>query len=183
MEFEDRLRAVTIGAPQLHNAAIHLSEYDPQWPELFEREAARIRGALGERAALLEHAGSTAVPGLCAKPVIDIVLAVADSAGEAAYVPALEAAGYVLRIREPDWYEHRLFKGPDTNVNVHVFSQGCEEIERMLRFRDRLRANAADRNRYAAEKRRLAAREWTYVQNYADAKAGIVASILRGAEG
>lgn len=120
---------------------------------------------------------------LCAKPIIDIALAVPDSADEAAYVPDLERAGYVLRIREPDWYEHRLFKGPDTNVNLHVFSAGCEEIERMLGFRDRLRASTRDRERYAAEKRRLARREWKYVQNYADAKAEIVGSILRGAEG
>ena len=88
---------------------------------------------------LLEHAGSTSVPGLAAKPRIDIMLAVPDSADEPSYVPALEAAGYVLRIREPDWYEHRVFKGPDTDVNLHVFSAGCPEIARMLLFRDWLR--------------------------------------------
>ncbi len=69
---------------------------------LFAREAKRIRSARGERVLLLEHAGSTSVPGLAAKPRIDIVLTVADSADEAAYVPALETAGCVLRIREPD---------------------------------------------------------------------------------
>ena len=88
---------------------------------------------------LLEHTGSTSVPGLAAKPIIDITLAVPDSSDEDAYAPALEAAGYVLRIREPDWHEHRVFKGPDTNVNLHVFSDGCPEIDRMLRFRDWLR--------------------------------------------
>src|SRR4051812_33330688 len=100
---------------------VTLVEYDPRWPELYEREARRIRGALGERVELLEHVGSTSVPGLIAKPLIDIALAVADPASEADYAPALEAAGYVLRIREPDWHEHRLFKGPDTDVNLHVF--------------------------------------------------------------
>ncbi len=108
----------------------------------------RIREALGDRALRIEHVGSTSVPGLAAKPVIDIDLVVADSSDEDAYVPPLEAAGYVLRIREPDWYEHRLFKGPDTNVNVHVFSAGCEEVERMVAFRDWLRTHDDDRELY-----------------------------------
>lgn len=107
-----------------------------------------------------------------------MLLAVADSADEAAYVPALEAAGYLLRIREPEWYEHRLFHGPDTVVNVHVFSAGCEEVERMLRFRDRLRADAADRALYERTKRELATRPWPRVQDYADAKSEVVAAIL-----
>lgn len=110
--------------------------YDDDWPRLFEREAERIRGALGNHALQIEHVGSTSVPGLAAKPVIDIVLVVADSADESAYVPDLEVAGYVLRIREPDWFEHRLLKGPDTNVNLHVFSRGCSEVQVMLDFRD-----------------------------------------------
>src|SRR5690606_29898587 len=101
---------------------------------LFEREAKRIRSALGDRALRVEHVGSTSVPGLCAKPVIDILLVVPDSSDEASYVPALEAAGYKLRIREPEWFEHRLFKGPDTDINLHVFSEGASEIERMLCF-------------------------------------------------
>src|SRR5213593_4704989 len=144
-EREAELRAVTIGELQTVSGPIELVDYDPAWPGLFAREAERIRAALGDRAVLVEHTGSTSVPGLAAKPIIDITLAVSDSADEDAYAPALEAAGYVLRIREPDWYEHRVFKGPDTNVNVHVFSQGCTEIDRMLLFRDWLRTNASDR--------------------------------------
>ncbi len=93
-------------------------------------------------------------------------------------MPALEAAGYVLRIREPDWYEHRVFKGPDTNVNLHVFSDGCPEIDRMVRFRDWLRTDQADRELYERTKRELAAREWTYVQDYADAKTLVVEEIV-----
>ena len=130
----------------------------------------------------LEHAGSTSVPGLPAKPLIDIVLEVPDSAAEASYVPDLEAAGYVLRIREPDWYEHRSFKGPDTNVNLHTFSAGCEEVDRMLLFRDWLRKEPADRDLYATAKRELAAQDWTYVQQYADAKSAIVQEILGRAQ-
>jgi len=118
------------------------------------------------------------VPGLPAKPIIDMVLEVPDSADEPAYVPALEAAGYVLRSREPDGFEHRLFKGPDTNVNLHTFPAGCPETDRMLLFRDWLRGNAADRDHYAATKRELAGRDWKYVQQYADAKSGVVAEIM-----
>jgi GrpB-like predicted nucleotidyltransferase (UPF0157 family) len=111
------IRAATIGELKPLDSPILLADYDPDWPRLFEREAARIRRALGGRALRIEHVGSTSVPGIAAKPIIDIVLVVADSADEQAYVPPLEAAGYVLRIREPEWFEHRVFKGPDTNVN------------------------------------------------------------------
>jgi GrpB-like predicted nucleotidyltransferase (UPF0157 family) len=160
------------------NSTIYLAPCDPEWPRLFEREAVRVRAALGDRALLVEHAGSTSVPGLSAKPIIDIVLAVADTAAETAYVPALEAVGYVLRVREPDWHEHRLLKGPDTNVNLHVFTIGCVEIERMLGFRDHLRADEADRLRYEQAKLELAQRTWKYVQHYADAKSAVVEEIL-----
>ena len=177
-EREKELRAVTIGELEPLTKPVELVDYDAAWPGLFEREAERIRAALGERARLLEHTGSTSVPGLAAKPIIDMTLAVPDSADEDAYVPLLEKAGYVLRIREPDWYEHRLLKGPDTSVNLHVFSEECPEIDRMLRFRDRLRTNTADRELYERTKRELAAKEWTYVQDYADAKTAVVEEIV-----
>ena len=175
---EEKLRAALIGELPVHDAPIQLAEYDPEWPRLFEGEATRIRGALADRALQIEHVGSTSVPGLPAKPLIDILLVVHDSADEAAYVPQMEAAGYVLRVREPDWFEHRLFKGPDTNVNIHVFSEGAAEIGRMLRFRDWLRENERDRELYLRTKRELARREWKYVQNYADAKSSVVEEIL-----
>ena len=177
---EERLREVTIGEPQRIDGPIRLAEADPRWPLLFAREAGRIRAALGADALLVEHVGSTAVPGLAAKPILDIVLAVADAADEAAWLPRLEAAGYVLRLREPDWLEHRLVKGPETDLNLHVFSAGCPEIDRMIAFRDRLRADAAARAAYEAKKRELAARSWRWVQEYADAKSAIVAAILGG---
>lgn len=157
---------------------VRLVEYDPAWPALYAREAARLRRALGDRALLVEHVGSTSVPGLAAKPIVDVLLAVADSADEAAYLPALEAAGYMLRIREPDWHEHRLLKGPDTDVNLHVFSAGSREVERMLLFRDRLRAVDEDRERYVAAKRALAERRWEHTQQYADAKTPVVEEII-----
>ena len=175
---DEEIRAAIVGEVVEHNAAIDLVDYDKEWPRLFEREAERIRGALGVKALRIEHVGSTAVPGLAAKPIIDIDLEVADSSDENTYVPELEAAGYVLRIREPDWFEHRLFKGPDTNVNLHTFSEGCEEVDRMLAFRDWLRTHEDDRELYLNTKRELATREWKYVQNYADAKSAVVQEIL-----
>jgi GrpB-like predicted nucleotidyltransferase (UPF0157 family) len=161
-----------------HNAPIILADYDPDWPVLFAREAARIRAVLGGRVVQVEHVGSTSVPGLAAKPIIDILLAVADSSDEPAYVPVLERAGYVLRAREPGWFEHRMFKGPDTDINLHVFTAGVAEIDRMLLFRDRLRANGADRDAYLQVKRDLAKRTWRHVQHYADAKTTIVEQII-----
>jgi GrpB-like predicted nucleotidyltransferase (UPF0157 family) len=175
---EEQIRASHVGELAPHSAPIFLAEYDPEWPRLFAREAARIRGALGDRAPMLEHVGSTSIPGIATKPRIDILLVVPDSSDEPAYVPALEAAGYRLHIREPDWYEHRVFKGPDTDVNLHVFSPGCPEIERMLLFRDHLRSDGADRELYERTKRELARREWKYVQNYADAKGEVVKEII-----
>jgi GrpB-like predicted nucleotidyltransferase (UPF0157 family) len=178
MRSDAEMRQFTVGEPKVHDAPITLADYDPAWPQLFAREEALIRSALGERARLVEHAGSTSVPDLAAKPIIDIVLAVPDSADEPAYVTDLEATGYVLRIREPDWHEHRMLRRRDPAVQVHVFTAGSPEIDRMLAFRDRLRTVAADRERYEAAKRELAARRWRYVQDYADAKSSVVEEII-----
>ncbi len=142
-----------------------------------------MRAALGTRVLRLEHVGSTSVPGLAAKPIIDMLLVIADPAEEAAYVPALEAAGYVLRIREPDWHQHRALVrrtdlGHGYDVNLHVHPPGSEEIDCELTFRDWLRTHPEDRARYEAAKRTLAAREWKYVQNYADAKTEVIEAVL-----
>ena len=177
------LQAVSIGTVIPHNAQITLVSYDPDWPRLFTREADRLRSVLGDEALRIEHVGSTSVPCLIAKPIIDIVLVVPDSADEPRYVPRLEAVGYVLRIREPGWFEHRLFKGPDTSINLHTFSSGVTEVERMLRFRDRLRDDDAARDLYASAKRQLAQRTWRHVQDYADAKTAVIQEIFDEAEG
>jgi GrpB-like predicted nucleotidyltransferase (UPF0157 family) len=176
--YDERLAKSYVGPPPELQSRIEIADYDPGWPALYEREEVRIRAALGEKVVRLEHVGSTSVPTLPAKPIIDMVLDVQDSADEPAYVPDLDAAGYVLHIREPEWFEHRLFKGPDTNVNVHTFSEGCEEVDRMIGFRDWLRTHDDDRDLYLAAKRELAQREWKYVQNYADAKSAVVREIL-----
>lgn len=178
MASEEQLQAVHIGGLRPHNAPIRLTAYSAEWPALFSREADRVRATLGARVLMLEHVGSTSVPGLAAKPIVDMILAVADSADEPAYVPAMESAGYVLHIREPDWHQHRKFKGPDTDIHLHVYSFGCPEIDKMLMFRDWLRSNDADRELYERTKRELAKQTWKYVQNYADAKTAVVEEIV-----
>jgi GrpB-like predicted nucleotidyltransferase (UPF0157 family) len=175
---ELRIRAATIGEPDRLDGTIDLRPYDPQWPEQYLVEAARVHAVLGARAMRLEHVGSTSVPGLVAKPIIDMLLVVADSSAESEYVPPMEDAGFTLRIREPDWHEHRLFKGPGVNINLHVFSSGCPEIARMIDFRDQLRADAGDRALYQRTKQELAARQWHYVQEYADAKTLVIEAIV-----
>jgi GrpB-like predicted nucleotidyltransferase (UPF0157 family) len=180
---EEYLDKVTVGPREKHNAPVELAEYDSAWPELYEREEERIRKALGERALQVEHTGSTAVPGLAAKPIIDIVLVVQDTTDEGAYVPALESAGYMLRIREPEWHEHRMFKGTDPAVNLHVFPAGCGEVRRMLTFRDHLREHEAERELYERTKRELAGQRWEHVQHYADAKTEVVKKIMARATG
>lgn len=179
---EEQIQAAHVGALVPLNQPVQLADYDPEWPRLYEREAARVRAVLGERVLMLEHVGSTSVPGLAAKPRIDMLLVVANTADEPAYAPDLQAAGYVLQVREPDWYEHRMFKGPDTDINLHVFSAGCPESERMLLFRDWLRSHADDRQLYERTKRELARQSWKYVQNYADAKTEVVRAILARAQ-
>jgi GrpB-like predicted nucleotidyltransferase (UPF0157 family) len=180
--YDEELPKHWVVKPPPLQSPIEIRDYDPAWPSMYEREAARIRTVLGDRVVRLEHAGSTSVPSLPAKPIIDIVLEVPDSSDEPAYVPDMEAAGYVLVIREPEWFQHRVFKGPDTNINLHVFTAGSAEVERMVRFRDWLRANAADRELYARAKRELAARAWKYVQQYADAKTDVVRQIMGRAD-
>jgi GrpB-like predicted nucleotidyltransferase (UPF0157 family) len=169
--------------PAPFSGRIVLVEYDPDWPAQYEAVATRIRGAIGNTAVVLEHAGSTSVPGLAAKNQIDVVLGVPDSTDEAAYVPALEAAGFEFAIREPEWFEHRLFRGVDPKVNLHAFSADCDEIGRMLAFRDWMRTHPEDRELYEREKRRLAEQTWNTVQDYADAKTEVVRDIVGRALG
>ena len=168
--------------PVRTDGPIRLAEADPAWAAQYAREEERIRVALGPRAAQVEHVGSTSVPGLAAKPVIDIVLTVPDSSDEAGYLPDLEAAGYVLQFREPDWYEHRFLRDRNPDVQIHVFTVGSIEVERMLLFRDRLRTQSEERELYERTKRELAARRWDYIQDYADAKSVVIEQIISRAQ-
>jgi GrpB-like predicted nucleotidyltransferase (UPF0157 family) len=162
-----------------HDGPIFLAAYDPEWAATYDRLAGAIRDALGDTAVEVEHVGSTSVPGLDAKPIIDIDLIVPDSTDEAGYVGPLERLGYELVLREPDWFEHRLLRLGVPAANLHVFSEGSEEHARMLEFRDRMRADDEVRDRYLNAKRALSARTWAYVQDYADAKSGIIQEILQ----
>jgi GrpB-like predicted nucleotidyltransferase (UPF0157 family) len=179
---EEYLRAHTIGELKPLSAPVVLVNYNPEWPHAFRVEAGKIKSAVGQRALQIEHVGSTSVPNLPAKPIIDIVLVVFDSANEDEYAGALEKAGYQLRIREPAWYKHRLFKGTECRANLHVFSAACPEIDRMLIFRDWLRKNEADRELYARIKGALAQQSWKYTQNYADAKTAVIEEIMSRAQ-
>lgn len=162
----------------IEKCEIEIVDYDPAWPQKFETHARVIADALGSHALLVEHIGSTSVPGLAAKPIIDILVVVPDSADEGTYLTQLEAAGYVLRVREPDWNEHRMFRTPEKDVHIHIYSIGCPENQRNLTFRGRLRRNVIDRRRYEQTKRELAAKEWFDMNAYADAKTDVIESIL-----
>ena len=162
-----------IGGPE--KRSIEIVEYDPQWPERFRHERDRIAAALGRAAIRIDHVGSTAVPGLAAKPIVDINLIVADVEDEASYLPALERAGYELRVREPG---HRMVRTRARDVHVHICTAGSDWERRHLRFRDQLRRSGQDRALYERVKRQLAARDWPTMNDYADAKSAVIAEIL-----
>ena len=155
---------------------IEVVPYDPAWPALYEKLTAQIAGALGAAALAVDHVGSTAVPGLPAKPVIDIDVAVANPADEAAYVPALEAIGYLLTVREPSWHQHRCLQRGSPRVNLHVFGPDCPENIRHKLFRDWLRGHAGDRDRYAQAKH-AAARGVDHVADYNQRKQAVLRDI------
>lgn len=157
---------------------IVLVPYDPSWPARFHAERDRIRAALGDGCLGIEHVGSTSVPGLLAKPIVDVLVTVADVEVERDYVPPLELTGYVLRVRQPG---RRMLRTPDLDVHVHVCSAGSPEAREFVEFRDRLRASPDDRARYARAKQDLAQRDWPTMNHYAAAKTDVIRRILRGA--
>ncbi|GAB3439145.1 hypothetical protein GCM10027570_03080 [Streptomonospora sediminis] len=174
----DPAAAASAAPPHFVGGRVVVVDSDPKWPYLFQSQADRIREALGENALEVQHVGSTAVPGLAAKPCVDVLLIVPDPADEDAYLPPLERAGYALVHREPELDGHRVLRGPNISTNVHVYGPGAADAERLLLFRDRLRADAADRELYARTKRELAQRTWENVQDYADAKSAVVEEII-----
>jgi GrpB-like predicted nucleotidyltransferase (UPF0157 family) len=175
---KDEAQASFVGEiPQLQGK-IEVTSYNPDWPAQFEGEADRIRRILGDRILELEHVGSTSIPGLPAKPILDIDLVVLDSTNESAYVPALEAAGYKLTIREPHWHEHRMLKRSDPAVNLHVWTQGSPEAARHKIFRDWLRTNEADRRAYGSHKQALTEQDFRYMHEYNNAKSVLIREIL-----
>lgn len=171
--------AILIGGAEKRD--IHIMPYDLAWPARFQHHAGVVSRALGDSLIAVHHVGSTSVPGLAAKPIIDILVVVADSSDEPSYLPALELAGYVLRVCEPDWHQHRMLRTPEKDVHIHVFSPDSPEIRRNLMFRDRLRSHLADRQRYEDAKRRLATQSWPDMNAYAEAKTNVIESIIAAA--
>ena len=165
--------AVFIGGPE--KRAIVIEDYDPAWAAHFEQVQAALKDALGAKARRIEHFGSTAVPGLGAKGIIDVLVTVEDADDEAAYGPDLERHGYAIRVRQPG---HRMYRPPAQDVHVHVFTDDGEAAEIRLLFRDWLRHDIADRRLYEETKRDLARQEWEATNDYSEAKGGVVAEIL-----
>jgi GrpB-like predicted nucleotidyltransferase (UPF0157 family) len=173
-----KLDAVLIGGRE--PVTIQVVDYDSGWPERFEAEQRRIAAALGPMARRVEHIGSTAVPGLAAKPVIDMLVEVDDPDDEQRFRPQMESAGFQLRVSEP---RHRMFRTPAKDVHVHVWPTGSVEASDYLTLRDWLRADVDDRRLYAQAKRRLAGRPWRDMNYYAEAKSAIIAEISARARG
>lgn len=153
---------------------LHLVEPDPAWPGWFAEHEARIHDALGATALRVEHIGSTSVPDLAAKPILDVLVTVPDITADEDYVDALVAAGYVLRVREPG---HRLVRTPERDVHVHILEDGDPAADDYLVLRDHLRVDADDRRLYEDTKRDLVARDWTDMNAYADAKTEVITAI------
>jgi GrpB-like predicted nucleotidyltransferase (UPF0157 family) len=157
---------------------LEVVDYDSRWPELFAEHRDRVLEALRAEHVDVEHIGSTSVPGLAAKPIIDIVVAVDDITAEEDYLEQLLTAGYLLRVREPG---HRLVRTPDRDVHVHVYEKGAEAVEKYLRLRDHLRTDADDRELYASTKRALIGQGFDDMNAYSDAKTDVIAGILERA--
>jgi GrpB-like predicted nucleotidyltransferase (UPF0157 family) len=174
---------------------ITLHDHDPQWPHRFAAYGAELRRSLldrvPQRLVAIHHIGSTSVPGLAAKNVIDIQVTVSTERGGSPFEPfeplreAIEVHGYRW---VPDCWDHRkrlftLDHGERRLVNLHVRADGEFSAQAALLFRDLLRASAEARERYEATKRRLAEQDWPTVDDYAMAKGDTVWELLREADG
>jgi len=159
---------------------LFLIDYDGAWASDYAVHQARIQDALGRIAAAVEHIGSTSVPGLAAKPIIDILVTVPDITAEEDYLEPLIAAGYVLRVREPG---HRLVRTEQRDVHVHILEVDDPAATDYLLLRDQLRIDEADRQLYEATKRDLTARDWPDMNAYADAKTAVIEQIKDHARG
>jgi GrpB-like predicted nucleotidyltransferase (UPF0157 family) len=152
----EQMAAALVGEPPASWQSIVIEDYDPAWVDRFAAASSMLSEVLGGLILDVEHVGSTSVPGLAAKPVIDIDLLIDDTTDETRYVPALQTLGYRLVLREPWWHGHRMLVGPAEDVNLHVWPQTAPEPIRHKLFRDWLRSHPEDRDLYATTKRRLA---------------------------
>jgi GrpB-like predicted nucleotidyltransferase (UPF0157 family) len=138
-------------------ADVAVVDPDPTWAEQAARLVGVVEAALAGRPATVEHVGSTSVPDLPAKPLLDLLLTVPDPDDEDVYVPALEEQGFTLVAREPWWQGHRLLRHHAPRTNLHVFGADSAEAARMRLFRDWLRTHPDDRALYADAKRAASA--------------------------
>ncbi|MBM0275478.1 GrpB family protein [Micromonospora sp. STR1s_6] len=160
--------------------SITIEDYDPAWAARYAAARCSLTEALGDLILTTEHVGSTSVPGLAAKPIIDIDLLLEDTADESRYIPALEGIGYRLVLREPWWHGHRMLVGPAEDINLHVWPRGAPEPIRHRLFRDWLRSHPDDRELYAATKRSLARDTVHRAGDYSLAKNEFIDRILAG---
>jgi GrpB-like predicted nucleotidyltransferase (UPF0157 family) len=161
-----------VGGPE--PLSVGLQSYDERWPHRYRDHRQRILEALSPAHVEIEHIGSTSVPGLAAKPIIDIVLGVDDVTAEEDYLPPLRVAGYELRVREP---HHRLVRTPARDVHVHIFERGDPAVSEYLLLRDRLRSDPQDRALYERTKRALLRSQWEDMNAYANAKTDVIRAI------
>lgn len=176
-----RLRGATAkpGAAEGRTSPYAISAYDPQWPARYDDESARIRTALGDQVTRLEHVGSTSVPGLGAKPVIDMQVSVRAMVPRSAYVDPLVALGYRWVV-DPWSDEHEYFsrnEGGKRAFQIHVCAAGSDWERRHIAFRDWLRNHPKDAAAYERLKRDLADRHPRDTYSYTDAKAGFIREI------
>jgi GrpB-like predicted nucleotidyltransferase (UPF0157 family) len=155
-----------------------IAPYDPAWAARFAHEAEKVARALGPVALGIEHIGSTSVPGLPAKPIVDMLILVRTPQQEDLYVPPLVAAGYELRVREPEFEEHRMLRTPARDVHLHVFAPDASNVLNYRLLREWLKQSPEDRDLYAETKRALAQRDWEDMNDYAMAKSDVIAAIL-----
>lgn len=172
-ELDRYLDSVLIGGRE--PVPLVIADYDSAWPSRFAELAARIGLALGDAALAIEHIGSTSVPRLAAKPIIDVLVVVADLEDEPSYVPALVDARFVLRVREAG---HRMFRTPERDAHIHVYPSGDRAIRDYLDLRDWLRIDGSDRALYEGVKRDLAQRPWSDMNHYAEAKSDVIQQVL-----
>jgi GrpB-like predicted nucleotidyltransferase (UPF0157 family) len=169
-----------VGGPS-SNEPIELVPYDPSWPAQFDAIKARLVDALGATARRVDHVGSTAVPGLIAKPIIDAQLSVPDHADEDAFAPHIAALGWPLRARSPGERYFRPPNGAPRIVHLHVCDHGGEWERRHLLFRDYLRAHAERCASYSALKSELAEKYRDDRLAYVDGKTAFVEQTLADA--
>jgi GrpB-like predicted nucleotidyltransferase (UPF0157 family) len=175
---EEQLQSISVGQRDTRHSTIELVSSDPAWAERFARLSHDIRSALGSRLVSIEHVGSTAIPGLPAKPIIDIDATVHDPADESGYRDALERLGFVLTIRESEWHQHRMFKLREPRTNLHIYAEGCSLPARDVAFRDLLRNDRQLAVTYSELKRELSSHKWSSSQHYAEGKSELIIDLL-----